>query len=162
VIKIESRLRSCCIPQSLDLFHFHVFKKLSMGELTLLCQVWPTSGIRQVGLDQRIQLGSNVALQASMDFLRRQAESVCPTCNARHIVETAAHPTDHVPPRLPGAPVGLEVPKRPAGPACPRAANWSSLPARKSYEKCARQSSCRQKADGLTARPNPQYSGLHD
>jgi hypothetical protein len=35
--------------------------------LTLLCQVW-SSGICQVGQDQRIQLANNVALQASLDW----------------------------------------------------------------------------------------------
>ena len=41
-----------------------------------------------------------------------KGRGVCPSCNAQHIVETAAHLTDHVFPRLPVRQWVLAVPKR--------------------------------------------------
>ena len=41
-----------------------------------------------------------------------KARAVCPACNARRMVETAAHLTDHVVPRLPVRQWVLAVPKR--------------------------------------------------
>ena len=41
-----------------------------------------------------------------------KGRGVCPSCNTRRMVETAAHPTDHVFPRLPVRQWVLSVPKR--------------------------------------------------
>jgi hypothetical protein len=45
---------------------------------------------------------------------------VCPACNARRMVQTAAHRADHVMPRLPVRQWVLSVPKRASG--------WRFLP----------------------------------